>query len=280
MSDIGIIYDEPMASYHGCDAIGCHDLTDLTPHPLLFFKRHVEKSLAPDPSTAAQRFGAYFHCLALEGEEAAARDYIEAPEGIDRRTNVGKAAYAKFEAEAANRTIISSDDNKLAWRMLKSIREKPSLCALLDSAIGKPEVTFRCQMQFFRLQCRSDWFIAKPANGAGPMDVNVKTVDRLADFDFHYQKFGYYRNSAFYRAVIAKTLGIEAMEPQMAFLVVEKNEPFQSVLRIPDAQSLDTGWGEVQKDLVTLRGCFESGKWPGETDAPKPVSLPEWKTRQ
>jgi hypothetical protein len=79
---------------------------------------------------------------------------------------------------------------------------------------------------------------------------------------------------------MAKVLGLQDMEPQMRFLVVEKNEPFQCVIRDPDTQALDLGWREIEHDLLRLKGCFETSQWPGEPDLPRPVSLPEWKIRQ
>lgn len=274
MSQLGILVGEPMAVYHSSDAFGVHDLDDLSPHPLLFHKKHVLKTITDTKDSPAMLFGRYFHCLALEGEEAAAANFVEAPE-CDRRTSAGKAAFAAFQAESAGREIISAEDRALAWRMVEAIREKPSLVTLLDPKIGQPEVTFRAQMKFFQLQCRVDWWIE---NGA--IDVNVKTVEHLSDFDNHFWKYGYYKGAAFYRAVIAKVLGLEPMQPQSRFLVVEKSEPYQAVIREPDAQSLDIGWREVERELLRLKGCFETNAWPGEPDQPKPISLPEWKTKQ
>jgi hypothetical protein len=277
MSTLGIIHDESMADYHASPAFGTHDLADLNPYPLLFWKKHVAKTINDENDSAALAFGRYFHCLALEGEEAAAAHFVQAPV-CDRRTTAGKATFAAFQAEAAGRQIITEEDSRLAWRMVESIREKPSLCALLDPAKGKPEVTFRVQMKHYQLQCRSDWFIAD--DPAGPMDVNLKTCERLQDFETHFYKYGYYRGAAFYRAVIAKALGIEPTVPQMVFLAVEKNEPFQSQLIVPDAQSLDIGWREVERDLLKLRACFEADKWPGAPDEPRAVSLPAWMTKE
>lgn len=275
MSPTGKIFDEPMAVYHASDAFGVHDLDDLTPHPLLFWKKHVKKSIPPDKDSPALAFGRYFHTLALEGEEAAERDYVQIPEGIDRRTKEGKLAWAQFEAQLGNRQAIGADDYKLAWRMVEAIREKPSLCALLDPKLGRPEVTFRCQMKHFQLQCRVDWWVESTLH-----DVNLKTIEHLADFDKHFFNYGYYRGAAFYRAVIAKVMGCEPSQPQSSFLVVEKSEPFQAVIREPDAESIRIGWQEVERELLKLRDCFESNNWPGEPDEPKPVSLPIKKIKE
>jgi hypothetical protein len=276
MSATGIIFDEPMAAYHASPAFGVHDLDDLNPHPILFQRKHVLKTVTDEKDSSALAFGRYFHALALEGEEAAAARFVEAP-ACDRRTSAGKAIFAAFQQEAAGREIITAEDTKQAWRMVEAIREKPSLVALLDPAKGKPEVTFRAQMKHFQLQCRVDWFVADYP--AGPLDVNLKTIDRLADFDRHFINYGYYRGAAFYKAVMAKVLGLDFRQLCSVFLVVEKNEPFQAVIREPDAQAMQIGWQEIERDILKLRACFEANSWPGESDEPKPVSLPEWKLK-
>ena len=268
-SPCGVIHGEAMADYHSSAAFGFHDLADLTPHPVLFYRKHVAKTIPAGEDSPALAFGRYFHALALEGEDVAERDFIQAPDGIDRRTKDGKERWAVFLAESAGRQIVTEQDVALAWKMVGAIREKPSLCALLDPTLGKPEVTFRVQMEYFQLQCRSDWYLDVKG-----MDVNLKTIDRLSDFDKQFWSYGYYRGAAFYQQVIAKATG--RGPGKQAFLVVEKNEPYQAVLRIPDEQSIETGWAEVMRDLVRLKGCFAANVWPGEPDEPRPVSLPDW----
>ncbi len=273
--NFGIIHGEPAADYHASDAVGSHKLQDLTPYPLLFRKRYVTKEIDREPATPAMDFGKYFHTLALEGEEAAKREYVVAPK-CDRRTTEGKARYAAFLADAEGRTVIDEADMTLAWRMVKAIREKPSAVKLLST--GKPEVTFRHQLASFAIQARVDWFIDEPKDA--PMLVDVKTVDELAAFDAHYLKFSYYKQAAFYRLVVAKLLGLETFQPQVCYLVVEKKEPFQVAIRIPDAESLAIGTKEVMAELAKLKECYDSGNWPGEPDEARAISLPEWKTRQ
>ena len=273
--NLGIIHGEPAETYHTSGAVGSHALQDLSPYPILFYKRHVSKEIPREEATPAMRFGAYFHCLALEGEDEAKRRYAVAPK-CDRRTTEGKARYAAFLAETAGKTVIAEEDLSLAWRMVAAIREKPSAVALL--ARGKPEVTFRDQMAAFAVQCRVDWFVE--SDGASePMIVDVKTVEDLASFDYQFFKLAYYKQAAFYRLVVAKLLKLETFQPQFCYLVVEKNEPYQVAIRIPDAESLAIGTREVMTDLTRLKGCYERNEWPGEPDEARPISLPEYKVK-
>lgn len=271
----GIIFDEDDTTYHASDAVGSHKLQDLSPYPLLYFKKYVEKSIPPDDDTAALAFGKFFHTLALEGETAADSRYAVAPV-CDRRTTAGKIMHAEFLKQTAGLRAVAKDDYDLAWRMVKAVREKPSAVAMLSR--GKPEVTFRHKLASFAIQARVDWF--DDAQKDAPLIVDVKTIDSLAEFDRQFFKFSYYKQAAFYRLVVAKLLGLEAFQPQFCYLVVEKNEPYQVAIRTPDAESLTIGTNEVMAELAKLKTCYDSNIWPGEPDVARPVSLPEWKARE
>lgn len=284
----GIILSESFADYLASDAVGSGKLEDLRPRPLMFFKRWVERSIPPRKATDALDFGRMFHCLALEGETVFAQRYTvipsDAPDDLRRFRNAAKPAaktldsiawWDDFEAKAVGEHVTQASLD-LAWKMVGAVRAKPAAVKLL--ARGKPEVTFRHQLSGFAVQARVDWFDAE--DPAGPVLVNVKTIDSLDDFDYQYEKFNYYKGDAFYRLVAAKILGVDLFVPQMLNLVVEKTEPFECSIRAPDAEALEIGTREVMADLMLLQRCFESGAWPGEPAESRPVSLSLWKVKQ
>lgn len=283
----GPIYGESAEAYHASDAIGSHDLADLEPYPLYFFRKHVAKTIVDKTDSDALAFGRYFHSLALEGEEVTAAHYCEVPADAPSRppekyrtakkpsdeTNAAFAWWDAFDAANAGREVLPAATKSLAWRMVESIREKPGVRSLF--AEGAPEVTFRHQMDKFKVQCRADWW--NPNFNGLPVIVDVKTVGSMADFDFHFDKFGYWRQAAFYMMVTEAVMAVEPQQHQHLFVVVEKQEPFQTAVRAIDAASLQVGRQEVMRLLTKLRGCYESGVWPGEPDEIRPVSLPQRK---
>lgn len=274
--NFGIIYDEPFDVYLASDCVGSHRLNDVSPRPLVYFKKYIEKSVPAHTDSPAMAFGRLFHCLALEGEAEVEKRFVVAPQGIDRRTKQGKADWETFLQSSAGKQAITQDDIDLAWKMVRSIRAKPSAVKLL--ARGRPEVTFRAQLPKFAVQARVDWYDGEDA--AGPLCVNVKTVETLEDFDKQYQSLNYYRGDAFYRLVVAKVLKVEPFVPQMVNLVVEKCEPFDCAIRVPDAEALDIGTREVMQNLCAIEACYASGNWPGEPDEWRTVSLPQWMARK
>jgi PDDEXK-like domain of unknown function (DUF3799) len=268
--NFGKILNEPSEVYHSAAAFGIHDLADLSPYPVRFKLKHIDHATKDQDSPALQ-FGRFLHCLALEGEEAAAARFVPAPD-VDRRTKAGKDAWAAFESHNAGREIVSQLDSDLAWAMVKAVRNHKTAAALFNQ--GQPEVTFRYQMKHFAVQCRCDWY--DESDKAAPIIVDLKSIEKLEDFDRQFLNFGYYRQAAFYRQVVKSVLKIDA-DPQFIFVVVEKQEPHLVQVVAPDAQSLAVGWQECERDLMTLKGCMESGIWPGAPEELTSISLPKWK---
>jgi hypothetical protein len=286
---LGIIYDEPFATYLASDAVGSHKLEDLRPRPLIYFLKHVQKTLPKKAETGAFRFGRLFHCLALEGETEMEKRFVavphDAPADLRHFRNAKSKSQAtvdsiawwdKFYADAASKTIVAESDIALAWKMVRAVRAKPYAVELLSR--GKPEVTFRAQLPGLTVQARVDWFDAE--HNAGPMCINVKTVETLEDFDKQYENFAYYKGDALYRLIVARLLKVDVSVPQMVNLVVEKQAPHECAIRCPDDEALAIGTREVMADLRLLQSCYEKNEWPGEPNDARPVSLSEWKVRR
>lgn len=273
--NFGKIVGESFETYFDNTCVGGHRLNDALPRPSVYYAKYIAKTAPERSDTSALLFGRLIHTLALEGEAVMLARFAVAPEGIDRRTKQGKEDWLSFCADSAGRQIVKQEDVDLAWEMTKSIRAKPSAVQLLER--GGPEITFRHQLPFYAVQARIDWW--DEAHPAGPMCVNLKSVETLEDFDKQYANYHYYRGDAFQRLVVAKVLGVEPFVPQMVNLVVEKSAPYECEVRVPDAEALEVGARECMQRLTTLARCYESGVWPGASDAPRGISLPAWMTK-
>jgi len=69
---------------------------------------HARYAMTHPEQTSAMILGSATHCAILEPHEFAMR-YVEAPK-LDRRTNAGKAAWAQFLAEDADRIALDPDE--------------------------------------------------------------------------------------------------------------------------------------------------------------------------
>jgi hypothetical protein len=282
--NFGCLHGESYAEYAASSCVGSHRLLDLRPYPMIYRMKHLTHELPDRVDTESLHFGRYLHTLALEGETAVDARYVQVPsDAPDRPTasmlkakkpapeSIAKIEYwQKFDSELNGKEIISNEDRDLAWAMVRSIRAKKTACAMLEH--GKPEVTFRHQLPSFPIQCRADWWDDR---GAGHI-IDVKSTESLEEFDRQFEKFNYFRQAAFYQLVIQKVMGLEA-HPGFAYIVVEKQPPYQCAVRIPGEASLEIGAREVIADLKLLKQCYDSGEWPGEPDEARPVDLSEWR---
>jgi hypothetical protein len=74
--------------------------------------------------------GSAVHTHVLELDQWDAR-YVTAPEGIDRRTKVGKAEWEVFTTAATGRTVLTKADADLVMRMGRSVFGHPAAAMLL-----------------------------------------------------------------------------------------------------------------------------------------------------
>lgn len=270
---------EPNEVYHANSAISHSKLELFRRRPISYYRRFVAKTLARPETTEAFRIGSAAHCAVLEPNEFYAR-YAMRPEGIDRRTKDGKAAFAQFEAENVGKVIIGSDELGDVREMAAAVNNHPLASQLL--AAGKPELSWRVEPRgSLALQCRTDWF-----NPAGcelshgrPYVADLKTVESLdsdafRNFERACFAFGYHRQAGFYLPLITEITGAPVFD--FFFIAVEKIEPFGvAVYRLSDA-AIARGQDETITDLVRLQSCLASNVWPNLDPGLREIGLPKW----
>lgn len=286
---LGKIVGESDEVYHATAAVSKSKLDDFLHLPAYFYGRHVAKTIGREES-AAFDVGKALHALTLEGPFAYAERFCLAPEGIDRRTKAGKDAWAAFTAENAGKTALSREDADTVLAMSRSIDEHPVALALLKGT--EPEVGWRVNAGPFLLQCRTDAFgratkelcAVMAAQGiemtpGEPYVVDLKTTGELGLSDLREWKrkfvaFGYHRQGPFYQAVMKDVLG--EFPARFFFVVVSKEAPHGCVVMLPDDDANERGWNEVKKALADLRGCYETGIWPGLPTTVQRIGVPAW----
>lgn len=285
----GLILGEPASIYHGGDAISSSKLADMRIAgelcPLNFHVRHIAKT-APRKSAAHYDIGLAAHLAILEG--AAAFDagcVMEPPTYTNEKgevkpwnnnANVCKAWYAG----CAGRIVLSSDEAALILAMQQAVAANPDAHALTSQ--GSAEVTFRKVIAGLTLQCRVDKWHPAEGDGVGKI-VDLKTCNTIEQFEREFYFLRYNFRAEFYRLVVCEVLAemaglpvSEIIPPEFAFVVVEKSVPHRVKVYTPDDESLEAGRREVHADLVALRECMNSGKWPSGTEGKHSIGLKTW----
>lgn len=277
--NLGRISGEAIAAYHGSEAISHSRLEIFRRRPALYYKRFIAKSVPP-PESESFAIGSALHALTLEGPDAYAERFATRPEGIDRRTNAGKAAWEKFCAENAGKAVLTQDDADLVVNMHASIHGNETARMLLTG--GEAEVTWRASSKSLPLplQGRTDYF-----NGAGcalsegrPYVADLKSVDSLDGEEFRnfaraFVNFGYHRQCGFYLPLL-QDCGVRCWD--FFFIVVEKREPFGSVVYKPTEDAVSCGIDETVNDLRSLAQCYSRNEWPNMPAGVQEIALPAW----
>ncbi len=268
---------EPNEVYHANPAISHSKLETFRRRAALYYKKYVTREILPEPAGTAFRFGSASHTMVLEPATWADR-YAIKPDGIDRRTKDGKAAYAEFEATAQGKTIIDQEEAASVTELTQAVRNHPLASQLL--AQGEPELVWRANGKL-PLQCRTDWF-----NPAGcelsegrPYVVDLKTVESLDDgafgnFERAVFRYGYHRQAGFYLPLITEIYGKPVYD--FFFIAAEKCEPYGvAVYRLTD-DAVSCGQDETVSDLGALYACIQSNTWPNIEPTLHHLGLPKW----
>lgn len=260
-------------SYHKSPGVSHHRLMDfVSNYPLYYYKRHITHELPDQPQSKAQLVGELAHCLTYEADKFAER-YAVAGD-FDKRTKAGKADWEAFRADNAGKTIVEEWQALIANRIASGIENVPAIGGLFKN--GEAEKVFRAQVGGLELRCRCDWYSDVRDDWGRPLIVDLKTIESLQEFDRQFFNFNYYRQAAFYQTTVRAALGLD-FYPRFLFVVAEKDEPFQCVIREPGEASLDIGRQENARDLKRLGECYAKNEWPGAPTVPVPVELPDWK---
>ena len=261
-----IDYNLPNAEYHAHPAISKSGLDRINQSPAHYRSWLTE----PRKETPALTLGSAAHAFILEHETFFER-YAVAPDGIDRRTKDGKAAWAEFETQSAGKTVIKAEDLQQVERMAYSVWSHPSAHELLSEGVA--EVSAFGNLWCVDVKCRPDWL------RNDDIVVDLKTTDDASPgaFPSSVAKWRYHVQSAWYQDILS-LVGIKVSA--FVFVAVEKNPPFAVGVYLLDDASIEAGREAYQRNLSTYKTCIETGQWPAYSPAIETIQLPRWAFQQ
>jgi len=269
---------ESHSVYHANPAVSHSKLEVFRKRPRLYQMRYVTRELPEPEPTAAFRIGSAAHCAILEPEKFPTQ-YAQRPEGIDRRTKEGKAAWESFTAQHAGKEFLDAAEWAQIAAMGNAVRDNPLASMLL--AQGGAELSWRVETGAIPLQCRTDWFahIGCELSGGRPYVADIKTIDSLdADAFRSFERaaftYGYHRQAGFYLPLITEVLGVPVTD--FFFIAVEKQAPHGvAVFRLTD-EAIARGQDESLADLRRLKICWATDNWPNIDPEITQLGLPKW----
>lgn len=260
-----IIRDMPDTEYFAVDALSSSVLKQLAISPA--HCDHYEKNGIK--RTDAMLAGSALHCLVLEELHFEDR-YALAPEGIDRRTKAGKAAYAEFTERSIGKDILTPEQFYMVDMCEQSIRNNKEADYYL--AFGEPEVSMFWTDPLTNIKCKGRVDKLSSVNAM----IDVKTTKDASPHAFSREIYsrGYHRQAAWYMDGYEECTGQRMKE--FVFIVVEKTAPFVCEVYILDEESLMEG-SRQNRDLIRkYQECKHTGKWPGYNNGASTISIPDW----
>ncbi|QDU71065.1 PD-(D/E)XK nuclease-like domain-containing protein [Mucisphaera calidilacus] len=251
--DLSILEAEPAEQYHAkaSEYLSSHQLLDFVKCPLLYRRKAL--GLIEDKDAPAYLLGRAAHVRVLEGRDAYETQFaLGGP--INPKTNKpfgsNTKAFTQW-AEAQGKPVLSHSQVDLIELMATGVASNSKAVDLL--LYGRSEGVVRAEYCDTSCQIRIDW--THPHHGI----VDFKTCDDLCWFESDARRYGYHRQMAFYRAVLAQVIG---QDVPVHLVAVEKKQPFRcGVWRVSD-DTLAIAQRENEAAIRWLAVCHKRDRWP------------------
>lgn len=188
MLDRKLIYNMPAEEYHSLQRFSASGIKKLLVSAQDFWSSSWMNPDRYETKSDVFNLGTAYHTRILEGREVFDRRYAVKPE-CDRRTNIGKAIYEKFQSEHPNAECIDQ-------RVYDEINKAEAIKLFQD---GKPEVTVIWDDEETGVPMKSRLDYLKPrkiddlktfSNSSG-MDLNRLLAKHIVQYGYHVQQAVY-----------------------------------------------------------------------------------------
>ena len=255
--------------YHAHDGLGKSGLDRL--------RRSIAHYLAdPASATTAMTEGSAFHCRVLELAQWGIR-YAVAPE-MDRRTKVGRAAWAEFQEQSEGLTVLTQEQFGRIEKMSEAVNNHPVFQSVQDDD-GDAEVSVFWEetpyTQPIVCKARPDW-----VSGDRKILVDLKSTRDASPEGFvrSIAKFRYHVQAAWYLRGWRAATGINA---DFIFVAVESSPPHEVACYTLGEAELAEGWLQARRGLRKYAD-WQSGDviCEGYPQEVQQLTLPRWEFRE
>ena len=265
----GLFPDVPMDVYHSeKDFASRSMLMDMRKSPLHCYANHFDPNRpVVVEKNDAYTLGSMFHTAVLE-PHLFDKLYVVAPK-VDRRTNVGKAAWQEFqESLLPGQEAVSKDFWDTALAMGASVLRHTLARQIF--AEGQAEVSAYALVNRVPCRVRPDWITPS-------ITADLKsTIDASPEaFAKSVVRYGYDFQNAYYSDVLEAASNEKREE--FFFVVCEKAYPFATAVYTLSKEDIDYARGEYVYQLERFAACRAANHWPGYADTAVQLQLPAWR---
>lgn len=265
------------ADYHAHPSLSSSGIKKFLRSPLHYWAEYLSPDRQAKEPSASMVLGTLVHALFLEPDQFDL-EFVVQPDGIDRRTKDGKAAYAAFQAQSSGKTVITAEQHKQAQRMTAQLEAAP-IARILDRHDGVCEASIFYADPDTGVACkvRPDWALLPCDAFPNGLIIDLKTTDdaRPAAFARTCANFGYDISAAMYCAGFQQYTQTN-QPPDFLFMVVERDSPHAVAVYHASPDMLEAGRQKLLKALPRFAHCQSTGEWPGYSTLAEPIDLPTW----
>lgn len=233
--------------------------------------KHYKYALEnPGEDTPALKMGRAIHMAVLQPEEFC-QQYAIIPEGIDRRTKDGKAAWAEFLEANEGKELLTAEENQEVINIANSVRAEYG--ALLEGcAMEKPlfwddpRTGIACKCRVDAMKELTDRFIMIDLKSTNDAGISAFTRGAVG--------YGYHVQAAHYMNGVRVNELNHGKPIDWYFLAVEKKPPYACSLIRADDGFVDEGQYVLMGLMDKLDKCLTEDKWPGYGECV--MSMPAW----
>lgn len=274
-----IITDLDNEAYHNDPAIGSSALKLMDTSPAHCYAKYFDPEREREESTPAQKLGTATHMAVFE-PELFSKTYVVVPEGVDRRSNAGKALFA--EIEDRGQQVLKPDQYKYISGMVKSLHSHKVLRLLL-SLPHKFEASMFWVDDETGIKCkfRPDLFVEPCSKFPNGLIADLKTTTDASPIGFARQAWNnkMYIQSAFYPDGFRRVFNTQE-PPMFLWLAAETDAPFARQFYAASGDIQEYGRSEYRRLLNLAAECFETGVWTGYPESVTELEFPEYAMRK
>lgn len=222
-----------------------------SPEKFMFAKNN------PVDATPAMIFGTLAHLALLEPLRFT-EEFSFLPDGLDRRTKEGKAAWAEFMDNLGDRTPVSKDDWAVACQMAAEVNRFSHAQKLLS---GHHEKDFHWEDDLTGEECKIRVDAIFDACGT-PVIIDYKTTTDASTDAFARKaiSLGYDFQAGMYCEGVEAVLGVK---PRFVFIAQEKDAPYSVNVLEADEGFIQRGKDIFRELLGIYHECRVTGNWYG-----------------
>jgi exodeoxyribonuclease VIII len=276
MNNIQIHHSMDNAEYHDAPAIGSSGLKLLQRSPLHYWSAYRDPNRIRKEPTPLMRIGTAWHAAIFEPEKFKV-DYIELPEGLDRRTKEGKALYA--EIEASGREPLASSTMTQIKSMAAAAAAHPVSRVLFEQCKGYSESSMFWVDAETGTACkiRPDFHVPPCAQFPHGLIVDGKSIDDASADSFGRNAWNgeHHLQGALYVDGFQRCYGTQ-QPPAFIWLVQERDAPYATAYYSAASDLIEYGRKQYKRLLAVVAECERTGEWPGYPTEIKPMAIPTW----